>query len=115
MQKNSRSTSWQKVSKWYHKEVGTTGHYYHQHVIFPGINRLISLNHNSRVLDLACGQGVLARMIDPDISYVGIDLAPSLIDEAKKQDQNNLHHFQVGDVSKKLNLKSQNHNSKLKI
>jgi len=107
MKKNRGSTSWQQVSKWYNKEVGNSGHYYHQHLIFPGIKRLVEFDQNSRVLDLACGQGVLARTIDQNVPYLGIDLATSLIEDAKRQDQNNLHQFQVGDVSKKLNLKNQ--------
>ena len=107
MNKKRTSTSWQKVSKWYNQEVGTSGHYYHQHVIFPGINKLIKFSSTSKVLDLACGQGVLARNIDQNIPYLGLDLSSNLINQAKKQDSNTFHQYQVADLSKKIQIKNQ--------
>lgn len=91
--------NWETSSSWYDKIVGDKGHYYHQHVIIPGVLKLLQLEAGHRLLDLACGQGVLARHLPKDIDYVGVDASPSLIKEAKKKSS---HLFVVGDVTKPL-------------
>lgn len=105
--KSPRNTSWEPVEKWYHKSVGDEGHYYHKHVVIPGVVRLLNLSSASptSLLDLGCGQGVLARSIPDDIEYTGVDLSPSLIKAAKSQDSNKRHHYIFGDVLKPLSLK----------
>lgn len=100
-------TSWQPVSRWYNESVGSQGHYYHQHVILPGVARLLKLSSNSKLLDLACGQGVLARSIDKSVKYVGVDLAKGLIEAANKINHSDPRQFLVGDVSKPLTIKDQ--------
>jgi len=102
------STSWQPVSRWYDQAVGSQGHYYHQHLILPGVTRLLELRSDSKLLDLACGQGVLARALDQSVSYVGIDMAKGLITTAQQQNSSERHQFLVGDVSKSLTIKEQN-------
>ena len=99
---DTSTTSWQKVSKWYGEAVGKEGHYYHQHVILPQSLRLLALKEDSSLLDLACGQGVLARQIPKEVQYEGIDAAPGLIKQAKQLDKNKRHVYLVADVSQKL-------------
>lgn len=77
-------TTWQKVSKWYDESVGEKGHFYHREVVIPNLLRLMKLSSNDRVLDVACGQGVLARNLPGDIEYVGLDFSKSLLLAAKK-------------------------------
>lgn len=98
------STSWEPVKKWYHGAVGDEGHYFHKNIIIPKILGLMNLEEtqNAALLDLACGQGVLARHIPEATRYVGIDVSPSLIKEAKKSDSNPLHEYLVADVTKPL-------------
>jgi SAM-dependent methyltransferase len=100
-------TSWESSSKWYDTIVGEKGHYYHEKVIFPNLLPLMDLKgHPSpKVLDLACGQGVLSRVLPKEIPYVGVDLSPSLIQAAKQQTKNPKHHFYVHDIGKKFELK----------
>ncbi len=110
-------TSWEGVHDWYDSIVGQEGHYYHQHVILPAISRLFSLNNDPnkgskgtegkscdlRVLDVACGQGVLSRAIHPSIPYVGIDISQGLIRAAKQHIKpSSLRQFYVGDATKEL-------------
>jgi ubiquinone/menaquinone biosynthesis C-methylase UbiE len=95
-----RNTSWQPVSEWYNNAVGTDGHYYHQHVVLPNVLRLMNLESNSAVLDLACGQGVLARQLPKEVYYQGVDVARGLIEAAKKQDNQDNHHYTVADVTR---------------
>ncbi|EKD53213.1 MAG: hypothetical protein ACD_61C00109G0001 [uncultured bacterium] len=92
-------SSWQKASQWYIKEVGLSGHYYHQHTILPNLLKLITPTDS--VLDLACGQGVLSRHLKSNI-YQGVDISPSLIKYAKEHAVSSNHRFAVGDVTKKL-------------
>ena len=100
-----KETSWTQVGKWYSGIVCEKGHYYHQEVIIPGVLRLLNLNKTARLLDLGCGQGILARAIPADVNYLGIDLAANLVDEARKMDQNRNHSYAVADVSKDLPIK----------
>jgi len=80
-------TSWDKVGAWYDALVGTEGHYYHQHVILPKLLPMLDLKPSSSLLDLGCGQGILAAALPPAIKYMGLDLAPSLLAKAPKGPQ----------------------------
>ncbi len=103
-----QNTSWEKSSKWYNKIVGDEGHYFHQAVIFPNLKKIIDFNNLESVIDLACGQGIFERQINQNTEYVGVDIARSLIDQAKKKSQNQKHQFIVADASKTLPL-AENH------
>lgn len=97
-------TSWEESERWYDATVGKEGHYYHQAIVIAGVLRLLALSDSSRLLDLACGQGVLARAIAPQVEYHGIDLSPSLIQSAKQRTKRPHCTFSVGDICKPLNL-----------
>jgi ubiquinone/menaquinone biosynthesis C-methylase UbiE len=105
--KKPQSTSWEPVEKWYQDSVGEHGHYYHQHVVMPGVLRLLALDQapQASLLDLACGQGILARQIPANIAYTGIDISPSLLKNAQQTDRNRLHEYLVGDALKPLPTK----------
>jgi ubiquinone/menaquinone biosynthesis C-methylase UbiE len=98
------------VAPWYNKITHEgQGHYYHQHVVIPGVLRLLELNsqfkiNNLKLLDLACGNGVLAKSIPDDIEYTGIDIAPALIKEAQRTDQNPKHKYLIADITKPLTI-----------
>lgn len=93
--------SWEEASSWYDKIVGEEGHYYHTHLILPALTRL--LKGVKSVLDVGCGQGVLARHIPPSALYFGLDAAPSLIAAAKKKSSPKCQ-FQVTDACKPWSL-----------
>ncbi len=99
-----KNTSWQKVSKWYSQSVGSSGHYYHQHVVIPNSLRLLNLKSDSSLLDIACGEGVLGRAVSSNLEYSGFDIAPSLIKFAKDKDRSPKHHYAIADVQKTLPL-----------
>ena len=101
---SNQDTSWQKVSNWYNDLVDEKGHYYHQHIILPNITRLMKLKAGDSLLDLACGQGVLARAIPKGVYYTGLDLAPKLLEEAKALDKDIQHHYLLKDVTKPFEL-----------
>lgn len=99
-----KETSWQGVSNWYNKSVGRDGHYYHQTVVLPALLRLLEEDGKwpKRLLDVGCGQGVLARRLPPAMDYLGIDLSPQLLKEAKAQDKNRLHHYLAHDMTQPI-------------
>lgn len=74
--------NWDSSESWYTSCVGEKGHYYHQAVVLPNALRL--LGKIESLLDLGCGQGVLARHLNETIDYCGVDLSKSLVDSAKK-------------------------------
>ncbi len=95
-------TSWENSHRWYDSIVGEKGHYYHEQIILPKTLQLLQLKTGDSVLDLACGQGVLARSLPQGIDYVGVDISASLIQSAKKQSK---APFYVSDITKPLQLR----------
>ncbi len=98
-----RKTDWEKVGSWYGSLVGKKGHEHHRDVIFPKLLPLLNLKQGDSLLDLACGQGVLAHQIPGEVRYLGIDLSPSLIEQAK-EGQRAGSSFQVGDICAPLEV-----------
>lgn len=103
--KHDRNTSWQGVAPWYNKitEHGQ-GHYYHQHVVMPGVTKLLDIKPDSKLLDLACGNGVLANSLPKNVEYLGIDIAGDLVSQGRKNDKNPKHKYMVFDVTKTLEI-----------
>ncbi len=106
----TQETSWETSSSWYDKIVGAKGHYYHQQVIIPGILRLLDKEKvpQPHLLDLACGQGILARHLPKGMKYLGIDSSPSLIEAAKNYSPKGGHAFFVHDLNHPLDLPFKN-------
>ncbi|MCE5195983.1 MAG: class I SAM-dependent methyltransferase [Negativicutes bacterium] len=82
------STDWQDVAGWYNSLVGQQGSEYHQRVILPGVERMLKETGGSfeetKILDLACGQGVLCRRLaGAGARVTGVDLAADLLELAK--------------------------------
>lgn len=100
----NKNTSWEKVSKWYNAEVDEKGGYYHKNIVIPNSLKLLNLEKNDSLLDLACGQGVLSRHINSDVKYIGVDLSDSLISEAKSFNKNTNADFLVKDITKPINI-----------
>lgn len=105
---HSNKTSWEKVSGWYDKAVGSTGHYYHEKIVIPGVCKLLDFEgvEQPSLLDLACGQGILSRFIPKTVDYIGVDISPSLIESAKRQAVNKKHRFFVSDITKPLKIET---------
>lgn len=108
-QKKSPETSWETSSGWYDRIVGEHGHYYHEKIILPKALSILGLLNSPEysVLDLCCGQGVLARAIPPLVRYTGVDSSSSLIRSARdslKGHPERQAHFLVGDATQPLKL-----------
>lgn len=106
-----KDTSWEGVGGWYNDLVGQKGHYYHSQVVLPGVLKLLNIpkDGDSAVLDLACGQGVLARQLPDNVHYTGVEISPMLVKAAKAEEKHPRREFIVGDASKPLNLKKKHY------
>ncbi|MGE5559579.1 MAG: class I SAM-dependent methyltransferase [Chloroflexota bacterium] len=89
-------THWGNVADWYDQLVGDRGSEYHQHVIIPGVLRLLGLTGTAgaeraprlRLLDLACGQGVLCRRLaEAGCDVTGVDASPELLAAARRRNE----------------------------
>jgi len=90
--------TWDSSERWYSGCVGEKGHYYHQTVVLPSTIRLLGIKGKGSLLDLGCGQGVLARHLPEGIEYYGADQSKALIQSAKKLTRRPLTVFEVADV-----------------
>lgn len=80
------TTDWNQVADWYDTIVGDQGSEYHQHVVLPGLLRMLKPTPGMRILDIACGQGVLCRQLQEKGAIVtGLDAAPRLLEAARKR------------------------------
>jgi ubiquinone/menaquinone biosynthesis C-methylase UbiE len=94
-----QETSWKQVSDWYDSIVGEKGHYYHRELILPKVLESLDLHDGNRLLDIGCGQGVLARVIPKKVRYVGIDKAKPLLNAAEKYGKTNNQTFIHADLT----------------
>lgn len=75
------------MADWYDQLVGDAGSDYHQKVVLPGVIRLLAPGPADRCLDVACGQGVLCRMLHHNhgVKMTGIDASGQLIRLARER------------------------------
>jgi len=93
-----RKTDWNAAADWYDELVGDDGTEFQQKIILPGMIRLLDVQPRQRILDVACGQGVLCRALhDRGCEVTGIDAAPALIDAAIRRGPAEIR-YQVGDA-----------------
>ena len=79
-----QTTSWGKVSEWYH-ELLSSGDTYQEKVILPNLLRVADFKKGERVLDVACGEGYFTRALAKTGAHMtGADISPELISVAKK-------------------------------
>jgi len=97
-----KETSWKQVGSWYDALISKSGHTYHKEVIFPELKKWYQFKKTDAILDLGCGQRVLARQLPKGINYIGIDAAQPLIEKAKIRSK---HQFLVADATKPLPIK----------
>lgn len=81
-------TSWEAVAGWYDELISEKRNDHYDNVIIPGTLRLVQPAPGQRLLDVACGQGVMSRAlagVAEGVSVVGVDAAPSLVAAAERR------------------------------
>jgi SAM-dependent methyltransferase len=80
------ATSWDAVAAWYDGWVGDRGSRYHREVALPALLELLEPRAGEQVLDIGCGQGVLAPYVAArGASYTGVDASARLIALARRR------------------------------
>src|SRR4051794_39424234 len=78
-------TSWDAVAGWYDGWMGTAGSDHHRQVAVPALLALLAPQVGERILDVGCGQGVLAAPItEAGAHYTGVDASPHLLAAARR-------------------------------
>lgn len=101
-----RQTHWDPVAKWYNGWVGKRGSLYHRAVAIPSVVELADVQPGELVLDLGCGQGVLApHVLKQGAKYQGVDGSRTLVQLARRHHAEDAKHknaaqFILGDVRK---------------
>ncbi|MBL8764039.1 MAG: methyltransferase domain-containing protein [Phycisphaerae bacterium] len=79
------STSWDAVAPWYDSYLTGGGSDHYTNTLIPGTLRLVQPRPGARLLDLACGQGILTRALaESGAQVLGVDSSPRLLDTARK-------------------------------
>ncbi len=93
-------TDWGNVADWYDQLVGESGSEFHREVVIPGVLRLLAPKPGQRIIDVACGQGVLCRVLaSKQVEATGVDAAPELINAARERGPDTIH-YEVADARK---------------
>src|SRR5258706_7152691 len=84
--KAATPTDWGKVASWYDNLVGEEGSEYQREVVLPGVVRLLALKPGEPALDVACGHGVLCRLLHQQgVVATGVDSSRELIQHARQR------------------------------
>lgn len=96
--KPAKATDWGQVAQWYDQLVGEAGSEYQREVVFPGVIRLLNLKGGDTALDVACGQGVLCRILQQQgVQATGVDAASELIKLARQRSDPSIRYL-LGDA-----------------
>ena len=94
-------TSWEKGASWYDSVTTKSGHYYHKTVILPKLKQLLQLEKakDPYILDVGCGQGILARTLCSKVPYLGLDNSKALLSLADTYQKKSDHRFMLQDAT----------------
>lgn len=95
-------SQWNEKASFWDALHGADGNDFHQHLVSPAVERLLNLQQGERVLDIACGNGVLARRLATLGGRVtAVDFSAQLIEHAQKRGQaaGEPIHYQVVDAT----------------
>jgi ubiquinone/menaquinone biosynthesis C-methylase UbiE len=80
---------WAAMAPWYDRRQGDSGDPWHRYLIDPGLISLVGRVRGLRLLDVACGNGYLARRFARAgaAKVVGIDASRPIIDRARARER----------------------------
>ena len=79
---------WDTKAEFWDNLHGDEGNRYHRELISPAIERLLAIKPGEKILDIACGSGVMARrMAALGADVTAVDFSPALIERAKARKQ----------------------------
>lgn len=96
---------WNAKAKFWDDLHGDKGNQFHQTLISPAVERLLNLQAGERVLDIGCGNGVLARRLAAlGCKVTGVDFSAELIRLAEARSENIDYH--VVDATDEIALRA---------
>jgi ubiquinone/menaquinone biosynthesis C-methylase UbiE len=93
---------WEALADDVNARMGVDGNDFHQKLIRPATLRLLNLQPNEHIIDIACGNGIFARYLAAhDVDVVAFDFSPKLLAHAKDRCADYLDHisFSVADAT----------------
>jgi 2-polyprenyl-3-methyl-5-hydroxy-6-metoxy-1,4-benzoquinol methylase len=94
--------AWNQKAEFWDALHGDLGNRFHRELVSPSVERLLDVQPGERILDVACGSGVLARRLaERGASVTAVDFSEALIKLAKSRGQPSgaLIDYQVVDAS----------------
>ncbi|HZY70502.1 MAG TPA: class I SAM-dependent methyltransferase [Thermoplasmata archaeon] len=80
----AEANGWEEIAAYYDEKQGDRGDTWHRTLIDPGLWKRVGRVRGLRVLDLACGNGYIARRLARSGAHVvAIDSSPSMLERAK--------------------------------
>lgn len=80
-------TTWEALASWYDEKQGDSGDLWHRTLIDPPLLTVIGDPRGKTVLDVACGNGYIARKLARDgARVVGIDASAPVIERARARE-----------------------------
>jgi ubiquinone/menaquinone biosynthesis C-methylase UbiE len=95
--------AWDGMAAWYDAKQGDEGDLWHRTLIDPALLRVVGAVHGRRLLDLACGNGYLARRFARMGARVtGVDASAPMIERARARERQSPLGiaYHVGDVAR---------------
>src|SRR5688572_1611974 len=79
---------WNQKAEFWDNLHGEEGNRFHRELVSPAVERLLNLQAGEKVLDVACGSGVMARRLAAlDGKVTATDFSSALIERAKLRGQ----------------------------
>jgi 2-polyprenyl-3-methyl-5-hydroxy-6-metoxy-1,4-benzoquinol methylase len=98
---------WNQKAAFWDNMHGDEGNPFHRQLISPAVERLLALQPGEHILDIACGNGVMARRLAALGGRVtAVDFSPALIERAKQRRQTAGHpiHYAIADATDEESL-----------
>ena len=97
--------AWRQLSSWWDENI-EDGDPFHQYLVFPGMLELVDCQAGTKILDLACGNGTLARRFAAlDGKVLGTDISETFIEQAKARSSKDIR-YQVLDATSTTELEA---------
>lgn len=93
---------WNQKAEFWDGLHGDEGNHFHRTLVSPAVERLLALQAGERVLDICCGNGVMARRLAQLGGRVtAVDFSPALIERAHQRGQSSGEaiHYAVVDAT----------------
>ncbi len=98
--KDNGLDAWEENAEFWDEQMGDESNYFHRDIVRPTVEKLLSINKEDLVLDIACGNGNFSeRMAKQGARVVAFDYSKKMIELAIKRRSDVLHKvkFQVCD------------------